>query len=159
MKSTLAWACGFGLALAGSALADEPSEPPKPPDLEEMHQNVRKAQEEAEQRRKQDLERLKELNPEAYQAQLKAQERQAQIGQVMSAYQQQKITAEDAERRLTPLIRQEVQQELAGLDDQIRMTEKKLAALRRAKGNPNALVKKRVDQMLGRSMPSPDEMF
>ncbi len=173
MKNALLGAILFLLAglTGGAQAAERPNEnaqppggnsrpPAEPPTMdEEMQERMRNTEQELEKQRKAELERIKEFSPEAYKSQKKAMDRQDQISQILSAYSQKTITAEEAERRLTPFIRQQVQQELTSMDEQIKMMEKKLAALRQAKGNPNALVKKRIDQMLGRSMPSPDDMM
>lgn len=160
MKQQILWLAIASLALSGTANAAEQSEESKPPDMEEMQQQMQQVRQQIDKQQQENLERLKQISPQAYESQKKAQDRQGQIGQILSDYQQKKISADDAERKLTPLIRQEVQQEMAGMDNQIKAAEKKLATLRQAKGNPNALVKKRVDQMLGRGgPPTPDEMI
>ena len=86
-------------------------------------------------------------------------DRQTKIGAVVKAFYTKSISAEAAESQLTPLIRQDVQAEVAALPSQIERLEKRLDFLRKARTNPDLLIKKRVDQMLGRGgPPSPDDM-
>lgn len=159
MKRTTLWATVFCLAIPAALWAEEPK-PAAPPDPQKIQEEMEKADQQFRKQQEESLQRLKQVAPQAYESQKKTLEQQGQINQIMAAYHQKSISAEDAERRLTSLIKQQVEQELAGLDTQIKMMEKKLASLRQAKGNPSALVKKRVDQMLGRGGPSnPEEMM
>lgn len=160
----------FSMALPAAARAEGPPGPPSrkdrtpqaekqlpgggpPMDLERMQEDMSKVQKEMEKLQKEQLDLLKEQSPDAYESQKKMRDRQVQISQVLAAYNQKTITAEDAERKLTPLIRQEFQEQQGGLDQQIKLLEKKLASLKEARANQSAQVKKRVDQMLGRGGP------
>ena len=173
MRNPFLWTAVLCLVLLGAAQAEEPPKKGRPPeiaekgpsgvpamDVEKLQEQMRQSQQQMEKQQQEELERLKKMDPKGYESQKKQVEQQAQINQVLSAYQQKTISAEEAERKLTPLIRQQVQEETAGLDGQIKMLEKKLANLKQAKGNPSGLVKKRVDQMLGRGGPTnPDDLF
>ena len=167
MKNKLLWTAIFCLALSGAVYAAEQpkgsSRPPndaQPPDMEKMQEDMVKIRQHLDKQQQENMDRMKDLDPKGYESQKKTMGRQAQISQIMSAYQQKSISADDAERKLTPLIKQEIQEQNAGLDEQIKTAEKKLASLKQAKSNSNAMVKKRIDQMLGRSgPPGPNDMI
>lgn len=83
-----------------------------------------------------------------------AMERGKKIGIILNAYYQGALSAQEAEQDLFPLIKQEIQQgELQGLDFQIQALEKQLEFLKKAKSDPDLLVKKRIDELLGRATP------
>lgn len=158
MKTVLIWSVSAAFLLTGAALAEEPPDAPPAANMEKMQEEMRRVQEQVNQQQQENLERIKRMDPGGYEAQKKTMERQAQINQIIASYHQNSISADEAERKLTPLVKQEVQRELDGIDSQIKIAEKKLAALKQAKSNPGSLVKKRVDQLLGRSFPSPEDL-
>ena len=145
------------LVTAPLVLADQvPSKPPSP---EEMQKQMEKMRQDAERMQQQELERLRQIDPKMYEARKSAMDRQAKIGAIVKAFYTKSISAESAESQLTPLIRQDVQAEVAAIPTQIQRLEKRLDFLRKARANPDLLIKKRVDQMLGRGgPPSPDDM-
>ena len=167
MRRIFLWIAVVCLALAGAAQAENLPTRNRTPerdrkeipgnagafDMEKMQEQMQKSQQNLQKQQKEQLEQFKRMDPKTYEAQKKLMARQEQISQILSAYNQKSISADDAERRLTPLVREEVQQQTAGMDNQIWELERKLAALKKAKSNPNELVKKRVDQMLGRGGP------
>ncbi len=133
--------------------------PPKPPDPEKMQAEMQKMQKQMQEQQEKERERLKQINPQLYEQTKKADERQRKITAILTAYQQKSISGEEAERRLSSLIREEIQMEGVNLDQEIKNLEKKLAFLKKAKNNPDLLVKKRVDQLLGKSGPDTNTPF
>jgi hypothetical protein len=128
-----------------------------PPDMkvikaqqEQMRQQMEKMRQESEQRQEQALENLKKVNPQAYEKQKARQEQQSKISEILQSFRNQKIDAASAERQLYPLIKARVEGELVGIDIRISQVKKQLKELEQAKNNPDSLVKKSIDQLLGR---------
>ena len=104
----------------------------------------------------QEMRRLMQQPPQMSEQEKTAMEREKKIGVIMNAYHQRALSAQEAERDLFPLIKQSIQQrELQGLEFQIQELEKQLEFLKKAKSDPDVLVKKRIDELLGRSGPNP----
>ena len=130
------------------------------PEFGTPEEQVKKVNEQIRKQREEMLQRMKEVSPDIYQQTLKMQERQERIDKILEAFRQNTLSAEDAERRLAPLVREEIREQAAAQNEEIRRLENRLSQLRQAKDNPEKLVKKRVDQMLGRGgPPSPDDLF
>lgn len=151
------------------ALAQQPSRPSARPDATEqiekkMHQEREKMQQERErmkqemkQWQEEELERLKKINPEFYEERKNALDRQEKISSIVSAFRQGKLSASQAESQLFPLLKQDMQSSIEGLDNRIKRLEEKLVSLKQAKNNPDLLVKNRIDGLLGRTRPKPEE--
>lgn len=107
---------------------------------------------------KDELERLKKENPSLYKARKAALEGQDRINEIVSSFRQGKSSLQEAQRHLYPLVKEQLQQELRTLDERIARLEKTLDSLRKAKRNPDLLVKKRVGELLGQSAPSTLEL-
>lgn len=138
----------------GAARAEEP---PKPPSPEEMSRQMEKTQQEMKKLQEQEMEQLKKTSPEQYQKRKSSLELQQQINSILTAFQQGTLSAADAERKLTPLVRQLIEDQTKQLGTEIGRLEKKLDSLRKAKANPDLLVKKQVDMLLGRVSPTSDD--
>jgi vacuolar-type H+-ATPase subunit I/STV1 len=131
----------------------------KPPSPEQMQKETEKMRREIDKIQQQELERLKKENPEAYQQRKDALDIQAKINEIVSSFRSGKISASQAESQLYPLVKSSLQDSINNLGAQIERLEKKLESLKKAKANPDLLVKKRIDELLGRSMPSPDDFL
>ena len=103
--------------------------------------------------RQQELERLKRENPQAYEQRKAALEREQKMQAVVTAFYQGTLSGDEAERRLTPLVKKQLEEEgaLSSLSARIERLEDKLAFLKKAQKNPNLLVKQRIEQMLGKT--------
>jgi len=99
------------------------------------------------------LERLKRENPQAYEQRKAALEREQKMQAVVTAFYQGTLSGDEAERRLTPLVKKQLEEEgaLSSLSARIERLEDKLAFLKKAQKNPNLLVKQRIEQMLGKA--------
>lgn len=120
---------------------------------EKSQQEFRLMQEEMRKREAQDLEKLKQTDPQLYQERKAAIERQNSLQAVISDFQQGKLTSEQAESQLFPLVKADMRPEQVGLDKQIAMLEQQLDFLKKAKQDPDLLVRRRVAMMLGKEQP------
>lgn len=103
-----------------------------------------------------ELEHLKETNPRLYEQRKNDFERQAKISAILKEFREGKLTAAQSQNQLFPLIREEQGPEISRLDDRIKRLEKQLAFMRSAKQNPDVLIKKRIEKLMGRSMADDD---
>lgn len=136
----------FGI-LATVSAQDSKEPAPPPADFVKM---LEKAQ--AEQ-----LERLKQENPQAYQQQKAALDRQKMVQETTGLYFQGKLSFAEAKATLSPLVKQQLQEEgaFSNLGARIQRLEERLSFLKKAKVQPELLVQERVDQMLGKGSPLP----
>lgn len=129
-------ACGaFPLAQAQPP-SDSPAEydPKKAQqEMEKVQKEMERMQQEAQKMQEVQMERLRQENPQAYQSQKTTLERQKKISDLMTAFHKGKIPASSAKSQLTPLIREEVKEEIEGLADRISRMERELQFLKRAK--------------------------
>ena len=136
------------LFFSGIIFAQQPPVPAQMKDMEKMQQEMQK-------RQQGESERLKKENPQLYQQ----VENQQKINSIVSSFHAGKISASQAESQLYPLIQQDIKTEMGGLESRIKNLEKKLEFLRRAKSNPDLLIKRRIDLMLGRIAPGAEDMI
>lgn len=136
----------FGI-LATASAQNSNQQAPAPADFVKM---LEKAQQEQ-------LERLKQENPQAYQEQKAAMDRQKKIQEVTTLFFQGKLPLPEAKAALSPFVKQQMQEEgaFSNLGARIQRLEERLAFLKKAKLQPELLVQERVDQMLGKSAPLP----
>lgn len=120
-------------------------------DFQKMEQEVKKAQQAQ-------LENLKDINPKLYKELIEAQARQEKISAIIMDLNNKKISQSSAESQLYPLVKDDMQQEISGLDQRIKQLEQNLDFLKEAKSDPDILIKKRINQMTGKEMPSPTDM-
>ena len=149
------WGVALGLVLGftSTLVAAPPSSPPSEQELQEPMEKMRKEHERMQQEH---LERLRQTDPQLYEQQKASIERQKKITAILTDWQQKKISESAAESQLAPLIRQDSKAEIAALGERIARLEKRLEFLRKAKADPGLLVKKRLDQLLGRGLPTPE---
>jgi hypothetical protein len=126
-------------------------------DQERYQQEFKRIQEEARKREAQELERLKETAPQLYEVRKNAIERQAKLQAILSDFQQSKLTTEQAESQLLPLVKADMRPELEGLNERISRLKQQLAFLEKAKQDPGLLVRRRVGMMLGKQQSGPEE--
>ncbi|MFH1414027.1 MAG: hypothetical protein ABIG56_04195 [Candidatus Omnitrophota bacterium] len=117
-------------------------EEPKVIDSEQMRLEM-------EQRQQEELERLKELDPDAYKQMKESIERSSKINELLSLYRQGRISLSQAKKLLYPLVEENLQAQINNIDFEIEKTEKKLNYLNKIKGNPKYLIEERVDMLLG----------
>lgn len=128
-------------------------------EMEERRKETEKMLKEMEKMQQQQLETLKKNNPEAYNQQKKTLDDQQKISAILSSFQNKSISADVAEKQLYPLLKNSPEFSTETIDSQIAQTEKKLNSLKKIRTNPDIAVKKRIDQMLGKTMPSPEDMM
>jgi hypothetical protein len=126
---------------------------------EKYQQEFKRMQEEMRKLQEQELEQLKQTSPQLYQERKVAIERQTKLQAILSDFQAGKLTAEQSESQLFPLMKAEMRPELEGLNEGIARIERQLAFLKKAKQDPNLLVRRRVGMMLGKQQPEPEELF
>lgn len=104
-----------------------------------------------EQAQREALERLKQENPQVYQQQKASLDRQNKIQETIGLYSQGKLSLAEAKAALSPLVKQQMQEEgaLGNLDARIQHLEERLSFFKKAKLQPELLVQERIDQMLG----------
>lgn len=104
-------------------------------------------------------EELERKEPQLYKERQEALERQAEISAIVTAFRKGEISRYRAKSQLNPLLKQEIEDDINKLESKIASLEKKLESLKEAKTNPEPLIKKRIDQMLGKTMLTPDELM
>lgn len=104
-----------------------------------------------------ELERLKERDPQQYQRQKAALDRQKKIQEVIGLYSNGKLSLTEAKAALSPLVKEQMQEEgtFSVPEARIQRLEEKLAFLKEARKQPELLIQERIDQMLGKPVSSP----
>lgn len=118
-----------------------------------MQKEMKKMQEQMEKEQLQMLAELKKIDPEQYKKQKAEYDRQKKVTRVLEAYHEKKITESSAERQLYPLVKEEVAGELLYMDERIKKAQEYLHQQQEYKRRPETLIRKRIDQMLGRVNP------
>ena len=124
---------------------------------EKAQQEFKRMQEEMRKREEQELEALKQTAPQLYQERKATLERQGKLQSILSDFQQGKLKADQAESQLFPLMKAEMRYELEGLNERITRLEQQLAFLKKAKQDPDLLVRRRLGMMLGKQQETPGE--
>lgn len=103
------------------------------------------------------LERLREKDPEAYQRQKAALDRQNKIQEIVGLYFEGKFPLIEAKAALSPLVKEQLRDGgvFSNLDKRIQRLEEQLAFLKNAKNQPELLVEERINQLLGRPASGP----
>lgn len=137
----------MALVVSGACFAEDSKEQAPPADFQKAFGH---SQQEA-------LERLKEKDPQAYQQQKASMDRQKKIQEVVGLYFQGKFPLLEAKAALSPLMKQQMQEEgaFSGLEARIQRLEEQVAFLKKAKSQPDFLVEERVNQILGKSTSGP----
>lgn len=104
------------------------------------------------------LEIMKKEDPEEYRRYMELKRREEKIDTVVSQYQEGKITYETAKRKLYPLFKERLRDRITNIDEEIARLEKKLSFLKKTKKNPSILIKKEIDQALGKGSEK-EELF
>jgi septal ring factor EnvC (AmiA/AmiB activator) len=138
-------------------------QPAKPASVEERQKEMEKQYQEMknkqEKMQEEQLERLKRQNPQLYKERKAALDNQAKIDSIVFSFRQGKISASEAERQLYPLIKESMQGEIDVLPKNIERLEKQLEFLKKTQKNPDLLIKKRIDEMLGKASHTPEEVI
>lgn len=103
-------------------------------------------------------EELERKEPQLYKERQDALDRQAKIGAIITAFRKGEISSYSAASKLNPLLKQEIEDNIKGLELAIASLEKKLESLKEAQTNPEPLIKKRINQMLDEAILTPNEM-
>lgn len=129
-------------SVSGSCFAQDSKEQAPPVDFQKAFSQ---SQQEA-------LERLREKNPQAYQEQKAAIDRQSKIQEITGLYFEGKFPLPEAKAALSPLVKEQLQDEgvFSNLDKRIQRLEEQLALLKKSKEQPELLVEERINQLLGR---------
>ena len=142
------------LCLSGALVFAEDS-PPQATDVKKYEETQKRIQE----IQLKSFERMQKDHPEMYKARKESMGRQAKIKEIVSLFRQGTITLEQAESQLRSLVREDVQDAGKNLDSKIKRLEKTLEFYKKAKNDPNFLVQKRLDEILGKIKPSPEEFY
>jgi len=97
------------------------------------------------------LNKLKEMNPQQYQALVASQKHAQEKNDILKKYREGKISDVQARQALKPLVEKEVNTEafLKNVDQQISRYQAQIERFKKIKANPSLLVQERLDQYLG----------
>ena len=143
----------ISVSIGMSQAADEPPTP------EKIRDDQQRMQLDMEKARWKELEEAKKTSPEAYKEKKAALTRQVQINDIIKSFHQMTLSQQEARRALEPLVQQEIKNDVQLLDRKIEALQKKLVFLKQARKNPNFFVKKKVDELMGKSPPNPSDML
>ncbi|MBI4371255.1 MAG: hypothetical protein HY552_03040 [Elusimicrobia bacterium] len=104
--------------------------------------------------RRQNLESIKEGDPNAYNREKAALERQEQFEAILEDFRAGRLPVEKARTRLRPLMGEQLKGEIAALPERIAQLEKNLASLKRAREKPELFGEQRINELLGQSEPA-----
>ncbi|MCG2705926.1 MAG: hypothetical protein L6254_00045 [Candidatus Omnitrophica bacterium] len=135
--------CFMGVNFAQMPPAPGQSRPKEEFDFKKFEAERKKAEEKS-------LEMLKQQNPQMYEQMMKQRKAQEGISRVINDYYQKTISYETAKARLYPLVKESLQGRLANLDNEINLLEKKLSELKKAKKDPDYLIGRQIDRILGK---------
>lgn len=141
----------------GFIFAQEPKT--NPAQMQDSQKQMEKIHQDMEKRQQQELERLKETDPQAYQERRASLDRQAQIQALIASFQAGKISLSQAESQLYPLVEEDMQVYINNLGVMIQRQEKQLEFLKEVRSDPQQLIKKRIDELLGKSRPNPEDLL
>lgn len=127
-----------------------------PMDAEKMQQHLEGMRAEFEKQEIQRLEELKKRDPKAYEQQKAQYDRQKKISQLLQAYHDRKLSDSSAAQQLYPLIKADVNEEAKSIDERIEQAKQYLTDLQEIKRNPELLIKRRIDRLLGKGDPGRD---
>lgn len=115
-----------------------------------------KLHEEMQRHQKNFLENLKKMDPNAYEKQKRNIEAQDKLSQIVQSFREKKIDTDNAFRQMYPLVKELSQDDIKGLEERIKRLKLHLGELEKFKQNPDLLIRKRIDQMLGKGDPASD---
>ncbi|MCM8812126.1 MAG: hypothetical protein NC910_03635 [Candidatus Omnitrophica bacterium] len=143
----------FLLGPAGGQALGQPRDykPTSPDKAAQLQQKSEKRHKDLETMRADWMDRLKTDHPNFYARAQATAARQAKIQEIVALYTNQKLSYDDAEKLLTPLVRENLQQGLmTDLNDRIARLEKKLNALKQIRSDPEHHLRKEVNRILKR---------
>ena len=110
---------------------------PPPPDIEEYEEEFRE----------EGLRLLKEHSPEEYE---KRKQKNAEIDYILDAFRQKYISESEARSQLHPLLKEDIQNYIRGLEADIKSLKERIDFLKQEKKrNPDTLINERIDRILG----------
>ena len=95
---------------------------------------------------------LKQSNPQMYEAWEAQRQERKRVQKTIEAFRAGRIDENAARERLRPDVQRESQGFLQNLDQTIADQEKKVAALKSVRANPDQFVQQRIDAMLGKGV-------
>lgn len=151
MKAAAALLAWVLLSVCGAADKAVPTAPGgKDAKAEAQMRRLHKEQEEALRRQ---MEQIKRADPQAHAELEKAQKRRQRIDAVLARLRAGEIDVDKAEKELFPLVKAETAYEVSTLEERVRRLEKQLAELRGFQKDPDALVRRRVEELIGKRVP------
>lgn len=138
----------LSLCFIGGIFAQMPAAPGQPKSKEGY--DFKKLEAERKKAEEKHLEMVKQQNPQLYEQMMKQRKAQDEISRVINNYYQKTISYEAAKAKLYPLVKESLQGRLANMDNEINLLENKLNALKKAKKDPDYLISREVDRMLGK---------
>lgn len=145
------------LFLALAVLASPLLRAQEPPALglesKESRRWIQKIQENMREENERRLGQLQKSDPEEYRRQKEALGRQKESETVLERWRQGTLSEKQARRQLYPLVKEGLKPELEGLDKRIADLEKRLDFLKQVRKNPDLLVRRRIEEMLGKRPP------
>jgi uncharacterized coiled-coil protein SlyX len=127
--------------------------------LLETKKDTDRIKEEMKRLQEEQLKELKKNNPELYKERMDDIERWEEINKIVVSYRDGKISEARAVKELYPLVEKSLENYIDGLDERIAKVEKKLESLKDVKSDPDMLIKKRIEQLLGKTVPSPEDLL
>jgi hypothetical protein len=135
-----------------------PPQAPSAHDQEAARRSMEQFLQEMEKNQMQYLEQMKESFPKEYEKMKAALDRQKQISQIVVAFRKGSLPEADARSRLYPLAEKQVQDEISQIPEEIKRLKKRLKELEAFQFNHSLLVKKRIDELLGKLLPTAEEI-
>jgi hypothetical protein len=124
---------------------------------QDLTRGAEKIMREAQASQERKMQELKKTDPKLYKEKMQQIDNGKEISEILASFRQGKISEEKAERALYPLVQDNMKSSLDGIDSRIATLKKKLKDLQKIKDDPSILVKKRVNQLLGREPVSYDD--
>lgn len=102
------------------------------------------------------LETLKKEDPQGYQEEVDYHKRKKKIGGIIKSFNEGNIGLSEAKHQLYPLIKEELEDFILGLDEVIDNLEKRVDFLKKAKRTPDIIIKNYINNLLGQEGESYD---
>jgi hypothetical protein len=132
---------------------------PAPEDEEEKEKTFARIQEEVDRKNREELERLRASDPEQYARTKEIYDRAKAVEKIVKDFRSGRISEGDARRALTPLEREEMEPLGRETERFVRDLEKTLAFWKAVQKNPEVLVQRQVDYLLGKAESVPVPSF
>ena len=110
---------------------------------------AKRLREESQKNQRDQLEKLRTVNPEAYRTSKKLFDRMTAMNNVVNAYNAGTLDEAVARKQLTPLVKEEAAETLAVIDERIAGLQQTMQDMQQLKKDQEAWVKRQVDLRLG----------